>query len=229
MHFEILVEDQSAKAMLDILVPLILGPEHPFKIIPHKGIGHIPKDLKGKLDPSKRVLLDRLPTMLRVYGKRHVGIPAAVIVVCDLDNRCLKEFRGELLAVLDTCDPRPLTCFCIAIEEGEAWLLGDPAAVRAAYPKARARCLNDYQNDAICGTWETLADAIYPGGAAKLKGQGGQVVGAEKSRWAQSIAPHMVPESNRSPSFNYFRSQLQQLAAGEGAPTRPDRSPDHGI
>ncbi len=28
--------------------------------------------------------------------------------------------------------------------------------------------LNSYVNDSICGTWETLADAVYLGGAAAL-------------------------------------------------------------
>jgi hypothetical protein len=216
MHFEILVEDQSGKAMLEILVPGILGPQHSCRIIAYKGAGRIAKGLKPEVDPAKRVLLDRLLSLLRGYARSLAHMRAAVIVVCDLDDRCLKAFRSELLAVLHACDPRPLTCFCIAIEEGEAWLLGDLPAVRAAYPKARERCLSDYRNDAVCGTWEVLADAVYPGGAAKLKAQGGQAVGAEKSRWAQSIARHMDPSSNRSPSFNYFRSQLQRLAAQDG-------------
>lgn len=218
MHFEILIEDQSGKAMLEILVPRILGPGHSFRLIDYKGIGRIPKGLKGDIDPAKRVLLDRLPTLLRGYGSANTGNPTAVVVVCDLDARCLKTFRTELLAILNTCDPRPPTRFCIAIEEGEAWLLGDLAAVRRAYPKARERHLSDYENDAICGTWEVLADAIYPGGAAKLKSQGGQTIGAEKSRWAESIAPHMDPESNRSASFNYFRSKLCGLANGDDSP-----------
>lgn len=212
MHFEILVEDESGKAMLEILVPRILGPGHSFRFIAYKGIGRIPAGLAGTLDPAKRALLDRLPSLLRGYGRSLAHLSAAVIVVCDLDVRCLKAFRSELLAILDVCDPRPLTHFCIAIEEGEAWLLGDPDAIRRAYPKARQQVLRDYENDAICGTWETLADAVYAGGAAKLKTQGGQTIGAEKSRWAKSIAPHMDPAANRSSSFKYFCSKLYGLA-----------------
>jgi len=139
-----------------------------------------------------------------------------VIVVCDLDDRCLKAFRAELLAVLDACEPCPPTRFCIAIEEGEAWLLGDLTAVQMAYPKAREQCLRSYVNDAICGTWEALADAVYPGGAATLKSHGGQAVGAEKSRWAAAIAPHMDPAANRSASFNYFFNKLRELAQVRG-------------
>ncbi len=214
MHFEILVEDQSGKAMLEILVPHILGPANTFQIHAYKGVGRIPKGLRGEIDASKRVLLDRLPNLLRGYGRSQANFPAAVIVVCDLDNRCLKAFRAELLDVLGACHPQPLARFCIAIEEGEAWLLGDIAAVRAAYPKARARPLSDYENDTVCGTWETLADALYPGGAAKLRSQGSQSIGVEKTRWAESITPDMEPSANRSPSFNYFRAQLERLCAG---------------
>ena len=213
MHFEILVEDQSGKRMLEALVPRIIGLEHSFTIHAYKGIGRIPPGLRGQIDASKRILLDRLPALLRGYGQAFY-FPAAVIVVCDLDSRCLKRFRQDLLAVLSACDPRPETRFCIAVEEGEAWLLGDPQAVRSAYPKAREQVLRDYENDAICGTWETLADAVYPGGLARLKDQGSQAAGAAKSRWAEAIAPHIDPDRNRSASFQYFRGKLRELSGG---------------
>jgi hypothetical protein len=120
MHFEILVEDQSGKRMLDFLVPRIIATADSFTIRAYKGVGRIPPGLRGQIDASKRILLDRLPALLRGYGKAF-NFPAAVIVVCDLDSRCLKRFRQELLAVLDACDPRPETRFCSAVEEGEAF------------------------------------------------------------------------------------------------------------
>ena len=45
MHFEILVEDQSSKRALDILIPKIIAGSHTFKIIYFKGIGHVPRCL----------------------------------------------------------------------------------------------------------------------------------------------------------------------------------------
>jgi len=215
MHFEILVEDRSGQRMLEVLVPRIIGPKHTFKVHPYRGIGQIPKGLKGTLDPSKRILLDNLPRLLRGYGATFAEYPpdygAAVILVCDLDDKCLKAFRVELLTLLNSCDPRPETRFCIAIEEGEAWLLGDQQAITTAFPKARTKPLNTYQNDQICGTWELLADAVFPGGAMALKARGRQAVGAEKLRWAEKIAPHMDVKNNRSPSFCYFRDKLRRL------------------
>ncbi|MBF0457905.1 MAG: hypothetical protein HQK99_08430 [Nitrospirae bacterium] len=63
----------------------------------------------------------------------------------------------------------------------------------------------------ICGTWETLADAIYLGGAAQLKATRG--VGAKKFEWAIAITPHMDVETNKSPSFCYFRDKLRSLSS----------------
>lgn len=215
MHFEILVEDQSGKKMLDILVPKIIGNEHSFVVRAYKGIGRIPGNLKGSSDPRKRILLDQLPRLLRGYGKTFAkyppDYPAAVILVCDLDDKCMKAFREELYGILEACNPRPETRFCIAIEEGEAWFLGDIPAVKAAYPRAKDSILKVYKNDSICGTWERLADAVYPGGSQKLSATGWWQVGAEKSLWAEKITPHMNVENNDSPSFCYFRQKLREL------------------
>ena len=71
MHFEILVEDQSGKKALNILVPKIIGNEHTFSIHPYKGIGRIPQNLGKNADASKRILLDQLPRLLRGYGNRY--------------------------------------------------------------------------------------------------------------------------------------------------------------
>lgn len=212
MHFEILVEDKSGKIALDILVPKILGDKHTFRIFPYKGLGHIPKGLRSKHDSRKRLLLDQLPKILKGYGAGYpASYPVAVIIVCDLDDKCLKTFRQELFNVLNACNPKPETRFCIAVEEGEAWLLGDIAAVKSAYPKAKDAVLQTYVNDSICGTWERLADAVYNGGSSKLAAKGGQAIGEEKALWAENIARHMDVNNNKSPSFAYFRQKLLEL------------------
>lgn len=215
MHFDILVEDESGKKVLDILISKIFGDEPKPRVIAYKGEGKIPKNFKSRTDAQKRILLERLPAILRGYGKTFAKYPshypAAVIVVCDLDDRCLKEFRQQLIAVLDACNPKPEARFCIAVEEGEAWLLGDISAVKTAYPRARNTVLNDYQNDAICGTWEILADAVVEGGSKALKSQGYPAIGIEKSAWAENIAPHMDINNNASPSFQYFLKKIREL------------------
>jgi len=218
VHFDILVEDQSGKNALNILVPKILGTAdeaHTFEIHWYKGIGHIPNCLKPKTDAKKRILLDQLPRVLRGYGKTYAGrrgFPAAVIVVCDLDDKCLKSFRNELLGILDQCNPAPTTRFCIAVAEGEAWFLGDIAAIKSAFPNAKDSVLDSYVNDSICGTWELLADAVYKGGHTALASQGRSAVGAEKSVWAERICPYMDIDRNLSPSFGHFKKKVQELA-----------------
>jgi hypothetical protein len=216
MHFEILVEDQSGEKMLNILIPKIIGSQNTFKTHYYKGIGRLPKNLNSNRDPVKRILLAELPRLLRGYGKTFSNYtdeyPASVIVVCDLDNKCLHSFRNQLIGILNSCNPKPETRFCIAIEEGEAWLLGDINAVIAAYPKAKAAILQTYNNDSICGTWEVLADAIYTGGAKALLKKGWQSIGYEKSQWAENITPNMEIDNNQSPSFNHFCDQLLELS-----------------
>ena len=217
MHFEVLVEDASGKAALDILIPKIIGDQHTFRVIAYRGVGHIPRRLTGVGGMKARLLLHHLPKLLRGYGTTFgsypVDYPAAVIVVCDLDDKCLKEFRQQLFTVLKSCDPRPTTRFCIAVEEGEAWLLGDIPAIKAAYPGARLDVLNSYRSDSICGTWELLADALFAGGSIGLRNKGWHAVGREKTLWSEEIAPGINVAVNTSPSFQYFRHKLRELAS----------------
>lgn len=127
MHFEFLVEDSSGRIILEHMVINILGPngtDHTYRFLHYKGIGHLPRNLKGVTDPKKRILLDRLPDLLSVYGKSLKEFPAIVVVVVDLDQRNCIQFKQELLDVLHACNPSPRTLFHTAIEEMEAWLLG---------------------------------------------------------------------------------------------------------
>ena len=214
MHLEVLVEDRSGSIAIEIILEKILGvnhSKHSWKIHRYKGIGRIPKDLHRQPDPRKQTLLDHLPSMLRAYGQ-SLPDPSAVVVVVDLDHRDCMEFKQELLAVLDDCAPSPRTLFRIAIEESEAWLLGDRPAVQKACPDAKVPVLNAYEQDSICGTWERLADAVHPGGSMRLKKAGGREAGRAKCEWAARIAPHMDPDRNRSKSFQVFRDGIRSLA-----------------
>jgi hypothetical protein len=218
MHFAIHVEDISGKTALEILIPKIISTEqHTFKIHHYKGLGRIPTDLKSASKAKTKTLLAKLPGIVQAYGKEFSqyppDYPAVLIVICDLDDETLSAFRQELLDVVDRCNPKPKTEFCIAIEEGEAWYLGDFAAIKKAYPKAKQKVLDSYTNDSICGTWEKLADAVYSGGSKELSKLRGQGVGKEKSNWAKKIPPHMDVDNNLSPSFCYFREKLRGLTS----------------
>lgn len=212
MHIEILVEDASGEKLLDAVLPKLLGEQgdpHTWRVHSYKGIGRIPKNLKPGTDASKRILLDRLPAALRGYGKTP-GIDA-VVVVLDSDRRDCTEFLAELKALAAGCNPAPNTMFRLAIEEVEAWYLGDRDALRAAYPGAKADVLNSYAQDSVCETWELLADAIYPGGSAAIKKAGWPLPGQIKCEWALKIGPLLDPDRNVSPSFGKLRDGLRRL------------------
>lgn len=138
MHFEILVEDISGKTALEILIPKIISDKNTFNIHFYKGIGRIPQGLKSSSDPKSRILLDQIPRLIQGYGNTFAGYPAnysaVLIIICDLDDRCLSVFRRELLDCVDKCAVKPETYFCIAIEEGEAWYLGDINAIKNCLP-----------------------------------------------------------------------------------------------
>lgn len=210
MHLEVLVEDASGKIALEVLMPKVLGEygeAHTWRIHGYKGIGRIPKDLRGTVDPSKRILLDRLPQVLKGYANT-LGVDA-VLVVLDSDTRSCVDFLAELKAISAISYPNAL--FRLAIEEMEAWYFGDHAALKNAYPHASDKILNAYVQDSVCGTWEMLADAVYPGGAAEIKKLGWPVSGQVKCEWAERISPHMNIESNQSPSFCKFVQGLRRL------------------
>jgi len=99
---------------------------------------------------------------------------------------------------------------CFAIEEGEAWLLGDKTAIKLAFPNAKDSILGSYKYDSICNTWELLADALEKGGASKLKENGYKKVGEAKSNWAIKIGQKMDLDTNKSKSFCYFLEKVKE-------------------
>jgi hypothetical protein len=212
-HFQILVEDSSGEALLEHIVPKIIGESNSYEIKHYKGIGRIPPGLKPGSDPKKRILLDQLPRLVSGYGsvlsRYPETYPAVLVIVCDLDRRCLKEFRDSIMQSIHRCINKPETILCLAVEEGESWLLGDTQAVVSAYPKARAEILDSYIPDSICGTWEVLANAVHAGGSKALMGLGGQAVSGKKHEWANAIGPLIDLDRNKSPSLKYFVKKLQ--------------------
>lgn len=215
MRFDLHVEDSSGRDLIELLLPKILGENSDYRVLEYRGLGRIPRDLHGEPDRDRRKLLEFLPRVLRGYGRTY---PAArrqvvLVIVCDLDQRCLSDFRRDLHQILASCDPKPLAIFCFAVEEMEAWLLGDRIALRTAYPLANERLLADYVQDSICRTWERLADVVHPGGAGSLSRRGYRQVGRKKSEWARRIGRLMDVERNQSPSFRYFRDRLRALAS----------------
>lgn len=216
MHIEFLIEDVSGRIMLEHLVKKVLPSDWTCRITAYRGVGVIP--VKGRYsDPdviAARTLLDNLPRLLEGYGRAYGSDndQVAVVIICDLDRKELSFFRNQLNSLLALA-PHHLrhSYFCLAIEEGEAWLLGDKSAVESAYPRAKRAVLNKYKYDSICGTWELLADAVLSGGSKALLNGGYQAIGKAKCEWAERISPVLRIHANQSPSFQVFIATLQKL------------------
>lgn len=211
MHFQFLIEDQSGAALIEILMKRIslTNEGTTYNCKPFKGIGGFTKKNTVKETKSGKLLND-LATYLRGFNKSLQYIPAVIIVVLDNDTRNTEEFAAELNRVAQQNMITVDHVFCIAVEEVEAWLLGDEDAILAAYPLAKVQQLHAYVQDSICGTWEVLADAVYPGGVSKLKKECSTYIeiGNCKIEWAQKIGSHMNLEHNNSPSFNHFITEI---------------------
>ena len=213
MHFQYLVEDQSGAALIRILMQKIveLYPNATYDCKGFRGIGGFTR--KNTIKETKTgKLLNDLATYLRGFDRSLQSFPSVIIVVLDSDDHDVQQFRSELEAVAMQNMIKIDHVFCLAVEEIEAWLLGGRHALLSAYPHAKMHVLNTYVQDSICGTWEVLADAVYPGGTSKLSREHASFIeiGKLKAEWAQNIGIHMDLKSNESPSFNDFIHEIER-------------------
>lgn len=213
MHFQFLIEDQSSAVLIETLMQHISLQNEAvtFNCKSFKGLGGFTKKNTVKETKSGKLLND-LATYLRGFNKSLQNFPAAIIVVLDNDIRNTQDFLVELEAVAAQNMIIVDHVFCVAVEEVEAWLLGDEKAVLTAYPAAKTQVLHSYVQDSICGTWEVLADAVYPGGIVRFKKDCPTFVevGKYKYEWAKNIGEYMDFKRNQSPSFNRFWSEIQK-------------------
>jgi len=210
MHFQYLIEDQSSAVLIDEIMLKIMKnhTDITYDYKEFRGIGGFTK--KNTVKETKiGKLLNDLATYLRGFNKSLSGIPAVIIVIGDNDTdefrRSLENVANQNMIIIDRV-------FCIAVEEVEAWLLGDEAAILAAYPNAQIASLHSYIQDSICGTWEVLADVIYPDGMQKIRKNHLSYIeiGKLKSEWSKKIGVHMDIYNNQSPSFNSFISEIEK-------------------
>ena len=198
MKLHILVEGPADEAFLKAWLPRFLPNAHSFVIIPHQGKGRLSTDPKRKPDPKHRGLLDQLPANPRAYGKTLKPDTDRVVVLVDLDDQNCLALKKSLKKLLNLCHPKPEVLFRIAIEESEAFFLGDQSALKKAFPGAKVSKLNSYRPDSICGAWELLREIIRaPEGSE------------DKVSWAEEIGPHLGIKwqrrgANKSPSFKQF-------------------------
>lgn len=194
---EILVEEPSAKAALDVLAPR-LAPGWPVKVHAFNG----KSDLLGKLGQ-------------RLRGYSSWPTPPLVVVLVDRDADDCVQLKQQLVKATREAGLRPHSrggrggsvLLRVAIEELEAWFLGDVPALCAAYPGVPGSVgtragLRD--PDAIAGgTWEALERVLIKAGHHRG--------GLAKIRAATDIARHMDLDRNRSASFREFAHGVRSL------------------
>lgn len=202
MHLEFLLEEPSAEAFLAGFLPRTMPEGATWTLIQFQGKGDLLANLERRLN-----------------GYRHwLPIDGRIVVLVDEDRQDCVKLKGQLEAAAKAAGfvtksaagkRRFQILNRIAIEELEAWFLGDIEAIRAAYPRVSASLAsreNFRDPDAIAGgTWEALERELqragyFPGGLGKIE-------------FARKMAEHVEPGRNQSRSFQVFIDGLRDLCS----------------
>jgi len=208
----VLVEGPSEHAFLDPWLKRLLKGAS-FKVHPHQGKGTLPAEFAAAPDPKHRGLLDQLPAKLRAFGATG---DAEVLVLVDADEDDCVQLQETLVEVAKAVAPSLTVLIRIAVEETEAFYLGDLKALEAAYPDADMDRARDYIPDSICGTWELFGEIIGDDGGNKVA-------------WAEAIGPKLTSSEprTRSPSFRSLIRGIRQLVAPSTEPTKKQKTYGH--
>ncbi len=213
-YIEILVEDKSGGILVEQVLDKFIKDKQniAYRIHSFKGIGKIPlKANRVSQIKTKRLLTD-LPMYLKGMDSFLKNMPRkkAIFVILDSDDEDCAEMKHSLMQMYQKLGIAIQVFFCIAIEEMEAWLLGDSDALLTAYPMAKRQFLQKYTQDSIVGTWEYLADIVYKGGLQALRKNASSYyeIGMFKCECARNIGVLLDIRKNASPSFNYFIGKL---------------------
>lgn len=194
-QLEVLVEEPSAKVALDILLPRIV-----------RGRARVAVRNFG----SKPVLIGQLPVRLNAYRQRiQQGEDLRIMVLVDQDQDDCKALKQRLERMAadyglpsktrPDANRRFVVVNRIAVNELEAWFIGDPDALRATYTKLPPATTTGIfaQPDARQGKASVRLrrflrkHGVYKGAYPKIEA-------------ARRIAVHLDPQRNRSRSFRHF-------------------------
>ena len=203
MQIEFLLEEESAEVALKSILCKILSDD----------VGRNFHVFQGKYD-----LLKKLPVYLKGYS---ISDNCRIMVLIDKDREDCFQLKAQLEEVAHNAgfitksnasqegDFQVINR--LAIEELEAWFLGDIKALLTAYPKV-LKSRQDQDPDAITGPHKVLG--------RMLKQSNDHRGGLPKTAVAQNIAQHMEPNRNKSRSFQVFIEGLKACVGQGGLRTQ---------
>ncbi len=179
-----LLEERSMKTLLEGLLPRFF-PDLPFLCVPHE----------GKQDLEKSI-----PRKLRAW--REPGM--RFVVVRDNDGGDCKSTKRTLVSLCEE-GGRGDSLVRVACQELEAWYLGDPEALAAAFGDDRLLGLAAKERfrdpDAVVNPSRALVEIVPE---------------FQKVSGARRLAAYLTQERNASRSFQAFVTGVGRLAAGLG-------------
>ncbi len=191
VHIDFLIEEESARVALNVLLPEMLPDDALFDIY----------TFQGKYD-----LLKKLPNRLRAY--RHSPLDMhKVIILIDRDEKDCRDLKQKLELMVKQAglvskseNPTDFQVVTrIVIDELEAWYFGDAEALHSAYaciPKTIQQKRGFEDPDRIAKPSKRLHQLLqkeYPGVDRLLKVEA-----------AARISAYMSPDVNQSKSFQAF-------------------------
>lgn len=200
MHIEFLLEEPSAEAFFTGFLPRVLPAGTTWNLIQFQGKANLLKNLEGRLKGYRNWLPE----------------DGRIVVVVDEDRGDCCALKNQLEAAATSAGLLTKTqargvpfqvLNRIAVEELEAWFLGDVEGLRSAYPGVPASLgsrANFRDPDAVQGgTWEAIERVLqraghFPGGLGKIE-------------LARAMGVHLDPARNRSGSFQCFLQGLKAL------------------
>lgn len=197
-HLVFFVEEPSTERFLTGFLSRFLS-EDQFRIHAYRGKSALEKNLERRL---------------RGYA-RWIPKTWRIVILVDRDNedcRTLKQRYEEIVRKAGLrskfrSETNWVVATRIAIEELEAWYIGDWAALCDAYPRIppngdKRKKFRD--PDAVTGgTWEALEQVLQKAGY--FRG------GLEKVELARAMASRIRPHQNRSRSFQEFWDLLSSI------------------
>lgn len=182
MNLVFLLEERSAKYVLEALLPKILSG------LPYAGCRYIPH--RGKSDLRKSIL-----GRLRDWLEPNTFF----VILHDQDSHDCRKLKQELQEICAR-QSKHTPLIRIACRELEAWYFGDLGAVEKAFPKFEAA---QYQNkkkyrnpddiDRLSKELQRIAKGFHKGIAAK------------------KVPQYMDVENNSSKSFQHLVNGVQKL------------------